>query len=325
MFEISEAGGLATIQDLGRAGWRRYGVPASGPMDAFAFRAANLLAGNAPSAAALEVGAGGVVLRAMQDCVIAVAGAGYSLSVYVWDFPLWGSCFVRGGWTVRLHKSGFPQGTADFGMWVYLAVAGGFDVPPALGSRATYVRGRFGGVEGRPLQAGDVLRSGRPSHPLGDLAARTLPEGARPTYGASPTVGVILGPQAERFERESIETFLSSPYRVSLSSDRMGYRFEGPRLNHRGGADLTSEGMMPGAVQVPADGQPIVMMADCATTGGYAKLASVISADLPLLAQCTPGKDSVRFRQTTVEAAQAKYRALMQKMNNGIVESSQEN
>jgi antagonist of KipI len=314
MFEIVETGGLASIQDSGRAGWRRFGVPASGPMDAFAFQAANLLAGNAPNAAALEIGAGDVVLQAIQDCVIAVAGAGYVLSVYVWDFPLWGSCFVRGGWTVRLRKSGF-------GMWAYLAVAGGFDVPPALGSRATYVRGHFGGVEGRLLQAGDVLHSGRPSRSLSDLAARTFPEEARPGYSESPLVDVILGPQAERFEKKSIETFLSSLFRVSPSSDRMGYRLEGLPLKHIGGADLTSEGMMPGAVQVPADGQPIAMMADCATTGGYPKIASVVSADLPLLAQCTPGKDGVRFRETTVEAAQEKYRALMDKMKDGIVES----
>lgn len=318
MLEVLDVSGLATIQDLGRTGWRRFGVPVSGPMDSFALRAANLLVGNSSGAAAIEIGAGEVELRAVQDCVIAAAGAGYSLSVYVWDFPLWGSCFVRAGWTVRLKKS-------RFGMWAYLAVAGGIEVEPALNSRSTYLRGNFGGLDGRLLQVGDVLQSGEPSRPLTDLPVRSLVEEARPAYSEKPTVEVIPGPQKERFDEDSLQTFLSNAYKVSHSSDRMGYRLEGPRLSHVGGADITSEGMMASAVQVPADGQPIVMMADCATAGGYPKIASIISADLPLLAQCTPGKDSVRFRETTVEAAQEKYRALMEKMKNGVVESSQEN
>ncbi|MBI1793592.1 MAG: biotin-dependent carboxyltransferase [Chloroflexi bacterium] len=321
MFEVLDVSGFATIQDLGRAGWRRFGVPASGPMDSFAFRAANLLAGNSMDAAALEIGAGEIELRALNDCVIAAAGAGYSLSVFTWTFPLWDSCFVRAGWTIRLNKSGFPQRTADFGMWAYLAFAGGLEIESVLGSRSTYLRGHFGGLDGRLLQAGDVLRSGRPARALDELAARTLIEEARPAYNENPMVDVILGPQTERFDEKNIQTFLSSSYKVNHLSDRMGYRLEGPRSNHIGGADLTSEGMMAGAVQVPADGQPIVMMADCATAGGYPKIASVISADLPLLAQCAPGKDSVRFRATTVEAAQEKFRALMEKMKNGIVDS----
>ncbi len=317
MFEVLDVNGLATIQDLGRTGWRRFGVPTSGPMDSFAFRAANRLVGNSPGAAAIEIGTGEIELHATQDCVIAAAGAGYSLSVYVWDFLLWDSCFVRAGWTVRLKKSGF-------GMWGYLSVAGGFDVPEILGSRSTYLRGNFGGLDGRLLQSGDFLQSGKPSRPLMELSARTLIQEARPTYSENPTVDVILDLQENRFDKGSIQTFLSNAYKVSHSSDRMGYRIDGPRLHHIGGADLTSEGMMLGAVQVPADGQPIVMMADCATAGGYPKIASVISADLPLLAQCTPGKDSVRFRETTVEAAQKKYRVLMEKIKDGIVESNED-
>lgn len=314
MFEVLEVSGLATIQDGGRTGWRRFGVPTSGPMDAFAFRAANLLVGNPSDAAALEIGAGEIELHATQDCVIAAAGAGYSLSVFTWTFPLWDSCFVRAGWTVCLRKK-------DFGIWGYLAVAGGFDVPEILGSRSTYLRGNFGGLDGRLLQAGDILRMGKPLHGLNELAARTLSKEARPVYVENPIADVILGPQKDRFDEKSIQIFLSSSYKVSHSSDRMGYRLEGPRLNHIGGADLTSEGMTMGAVQVPADGQPIAMMADCVTAGGYPKIASVVSADLPLLAQCTPGKDSVCFRETTVEAAQEKFRALMEKMKNGIVKS----
>jgi antagonist of KipI len=312
MLEVIEVSGLATVQDGGRMGWRRFGVPSSGPMDGFAFRAANMLAGNDPNTAALEIGSGDIVLRAIYDCVLAVAGAGHDLKVSIWEYSTWSSCLVRSGWTIRLSQSGF-------GMWSYLAIGGGFEVPSVLGSRSTYLRGHFGGFDGRPLRSGDVLRRGMRWPPLIELAGRTLAEDARPAYNRSPTVEVIPGPQIENFGDESMGIFLSNPYKVSLSSDRMGYRFEGPRLALTGGADLTSEGLNAGAVQVPADGQPIVMMADCATAGGYPKIASVISADLPLLAQCTPGRDEVRFRVTTLEAAQEKYRQEMIKLETGIV------
>jgi antagonist of KipI len=314
MLEVIEVSGFATVQDEGRKGLRRFGVPSSGPMDGFAFRAANRLAGNAPCAAALEIGSGDIVLRAMYDCVIAVAGAGHSLTVSIWDFSPWSSCLVRSGWTIRLSQSGS-------GLWSYLALAGGVEVPPVMGSRSTYLRGHFGGLEGRLLQPGDVLRRGRSSPRLLDQPVRTLAEEARPAYSKTPTLEVIPGPQTEYFDQESLNTFLSKPYKVSLSSDRMGYRLEGPRLSLPGGADITSEGQTAGAVQVPANGQPIVMMADCATAGGYPKIASVITADLPLLAQCAPGRDEVRFKVTTVEAAQEKYRRQINKLETGILKA----
>ncbi|GAB4444343.1 MAG: biotin-dependent carboxyltransferase family protein [Anaerolineales bacterium] len=302
--QIIQVNGLATIQDAGRIGWRKFGVPASGAMDWFAFRAANLLAGNAPNAAAIELGGGGMTLRALRDCVIAVAGEGFTLSIYIWDFPLWSSYYVRGGWTIRLDK-------LDSGMWAYLAVSGGVQTPPALDSASTYLRGPFGGLDGRTLQPGDVLRSGIPSRPLTELAARTLPESVRPAYSDSPKLDVILVPQGAYFTDESTATFMSHEYTISPTSDRMGYRLEGPALTHLGKTELLSEGMTMGAIQVPASGQPIVMMADCPTTGGYPKIGAVISADLPLLAQCAPGRSRVCFRRTTVARAQKKYRELM--------------
>jgi len=312
MLEVIEANGLVTVQDLGRRGWRRFGVPLSGPMDAFAFQAANSLVGNPLNTAALEIGAGELELETDQDCVIAAAGVGYTVSVYIWEFQLWDSYFVRAGWRIRLKKNGY-------GMWAYLAVAGGFDTVPVLNSHSTFLRSRLGGLDGQSLQGGDQLKIGTTKLALADLAARRLVADARPAYTQSPLVDVILGPQAGRFTDESLETFLSSPYRVSTTSDRMGYRMEGTRLEHHGNVDMISEGMDVGSVQIPPDGQPIVMMADCATTGGYPKVASVIHADLPLLAQCTPGADSVRFRETTVEAAQDKYRTVMEKMKDGVV------
>ncbi len=314
MLEVLEAGGLATLQDAGRAGWRRFGVPLAGPMDRFAFEAANLLAGNPLDAAMLEVGGGDLTLQARQDCVLAVTGAGYRLSVNEWDFPLWGSFFVRGGWQVHLSKGGF-------GMWAYVAAAGGFEAPTLLGSRATYLRGRFGGMDGRAIQPGDMLRSAKPPHSLMESAGRTISQTRRPPYGPAPTVDVIPGPQSEWFSGQDLSRFFSSTYHVSASSDRMGYRLEGPALHGNSQPELTSEGIAIGSIQVPADGQPIAMMADCATTGGYPKIACVTSASLPLLAQCTPGRDEVRFREVSVEAAQAAFRSMTERLRQGMIEA----
>jgi len=312
MLELQEASGLITVQDLGRTGWRRFGVPSSGPMDRFAFEAANLLAGNSPTPAALEIGAGEVVLLAKEDCVVALAGSGYALQVNVWEFALWGSYFIRAGWTIHLRQSGF-------GMWAYLAMAGGIQSPVVLGSRSTYLRGHFGGHAGRALRAGDVLRGDPAARVLMESAGQTLAPEARPAYREEPVLEVVPGPQISEFATETLRTLFSNPYSVTSASDRMGYRLEGPPLKHDGKADLPSEGIAMGSIQVPPDGAPIVMMADCATTGGYPKVASVISADLPLLAQCTPGKDRVRFRLTALEAAQERYWDLQRRLLAGIV------
>jgi antagonist of KipI len=311
--EILAGNALVTIQDSGRFGWRKFGVPTSGPLDWFAFRAANLLAGNPPTSAALEIGLGDITLRALHDCVIAVAGVGHGLSVYIWDFPLWSSYYVRAGWTIRLTQQ-------DSGMWTYLALAGALQTQPILDSVSTTLRARFGGFDGRPLQTGAVLKSGSPSRPLLDLAARTLPSTARPHYSDTPVIDVILGPQDKHLTTESITKFISQEYTVSPTSDRMGYRLTGAPLTHRNPAELISEGMTPGAIQVPASGQPIVMLADSPTTGGYPKLGAIATADLPLFAQCVPGKSRLRFQETTVEAAQSKYHKLMSRLD-GIVEA----
>ena len=300
--EVIEANGLVTVQDAGRKGWRQVGVPGSGPMDSFALQAANVLAGNPIKSAAIEIGLGDVTFQAIQNCVIAITGTGYQLSIYIWEFPLWGSFFVRAGWKIRLNKT-------DHGMWAYLAVPGGVQTPSILGSQSTYLRGAFGGLEGRQLQAGDRITAA--SHFSYELAGRTLPEENRPKYQENPILGVIMGPQWDYFTKESIETFLSSEYSISLTSDRMGYRLDGPPLTQRGNKELISEGMTSGAIQVPSDGLPIVMMADGPSTGGYPKIGAVASADLPLIAQCVPGKSRIRFRQTTVTKAQNKFRSLM--------------
>lgn len=312
--EVLEISGLATIQDSGRVGWRRFGVPVSGPMDFFAFRAANALAGNPGEYAVLEVGLGDVVFQAREDCVVAVTGMGYKLSIYIWEFPLWTSFFVRAGWNIHLSKT-------DHGMWAYLAVTGGIQTQPVLGSRSTYLGGRLGGLDGRPLQAGDILRRGDLPDLSYELAARTFLETARPQYQENPVIDVILGPQTHYFSDESLALFLSSPYSISLTSDRMGYRLEGPTLSHGIRTELVSEGMTFGAIQVPAGGQPIVMMADCPTTGGYPKIGAVASADLPVLAQCLPKKSRIRFQETTATQARDKYRQLMKNLQSSIVDA----
>lgn len=309
--EVLEVNGLVTIQDAGRRGWRQFGVPSSGPMDVFALYAANVLVGNPTGTAAIEMGLGDATLRAMQDCVIAVTGLGYQLSVYIWEFPLWGSFFVRAGWKIHLNKT-------NDGMWSYLAVQGGIQTEPVLGSRSTYLRGTLGGFNGRPLQAGDIIKTGDLTRPSSELAARTLPEKARPAYISNPTLDVILGPQTNWFSAESLDTFLSSEYSITLTSDRMGYRLEGPALKQLGEAELISEGLTLGAIQVPSHGEPMVMMADGPTTGGYPKIGTVASADLLLLAQSVPVKSRIRFQETTVEKAQEKYRALIKGLDRVI-------
>jgi antagonist of KipI len=312
--EVMDISGLATIQDSGRTGWRRFGVPTSGPMDSFAFRAANALAGNDPTSAVVEIGLGDITFRALRDCVISVAGVGYALSIYIWDFPLWSSYYVRSGWTIRLNK-------LDTGMWAYLSIAGGVQAQPILGSRSTYLRGHFGGFNGTQVQIGNILRSETPPPSLNELAARSLRPEALPAYSDNPMVDVIMGPQEKYFTNESMATFMTREYSVSVISDRMGYRLEGAKLTHRSKAELISEGMTMGAIQVPLSGQPIVMMADSPTTGGYPKIATIVSADLPLLAQCVPNKSRIRFRATSVAQAQKKYRALINGLHGNIVES----
>ena len=299
MLEVIDVSGLVTFQDSGRHGFASYGVPNSGPMDWFAYQAANSLVGNSANATVIEIGLGEAVFRAKRNCVLVVTGAGYEVLNYVWTFPLWTSFFVRAGWYVNIKKK-------SGGNWAYLAAAGGFEVEPVLNSSSTYLRGRLGDS----IHAGDILQTGKPSSELLKLAARNFPVEKYMAYTQSPVVEVIAGPQKDRFTEEGWQTFLNSEYTLSTSFDRMGYRLEGNSIAHSAGADLISEGMTMGSIQVPANGQPIVMMADSPTTGGYPKIANVVKASLPLLAQCESGVSKIRFKETTVENTQEKYRKL---------------
>jgi antagonist of KipI len=329
MLEITDLSGIATLQDLGRRGWNKFGVPVSGPMDWFAHRAANSLLDNPPNSAAIELGLGEITLHALRNTVIAVTGAGFEVENYIWTFPLWTSFYVRAGWTVRIKK-------ISGGNWAYLAIAGGFDSPVIMNSRSTYLRGGMG----LALKTGDILHSGKPAKELLTLAARDFPAVPRDLsrapdeqdkscstvpmrYSQSPTIEVIPAPQADWFTADGIRTFYESEYTLSPSFDRMGYRLQmlpsssllpspspAKGIEKNITKELISEGLTMGSIQIPADGQPIVMMADAPTTGGYPKIANVIHVDLPLLAQCETGVSKIRFRETTVGEAQEKYKFL---------------
>ncbi len=297
---VLEGGFLTTVQDGGRRGWARYGVPPSGPLDWLALQIANLLVGNAAGAAGLEVTLTGPLLRASHACLMAVCGAEFELWAGDVPVPMWHAVFVRPGQEFRF-------GSRRSGARAYLAVAGGIALDPFLGSCATYLPGRLGGLDGRALRSGDCLPIGPTDGDISMRAGRAWPRAARPGYVANPTLRVVMGPQADHFTPEAIQTFLSSPYQVLAASDRMGYRLKGAALTHCGKGEIVSDGVMMGSVQVPPDGQPIVMMADHQTTGGYPKLATVIRADWPQLAQCLPG-DWVRFSAVSIAAAQAAWR-----------------
>ena len=285
VFEVLQPGVLSTIQDLGRTGWQRYGVGMAGAMDRFALQVGNLLVCNARGEAALEVGLGGLRLRCLEDWIVAISGADLGAAL-----PRWKSVRVRKGEEI------FFKGAVR-GAWAYLTVAGGLAAETILGSKSTCLRG----LGGRTLAKGDLLHAGPPRPSARD--GRGLVHSEIPDYPENVAVRVVLGPQQEMFHDESVKDFLSASFQVTPQSNRMGYRLAGPVLRHRNSADVLSEAVATGSIQVPADGQPIVLMADRQTTGGYAKIATVISADLPAMAQARIGS-RVSFHSIGVDEAQ---------------------
>jgi biotin-dependent carboxylase-like uncharacterized protein len=291
---VVDPGLLTTVQDLGRHGWQRVGIPPSGPMDRVACILANRLVGNPDGAAVLECTIKGPRLEVRADVLVAVTGAEMGFSVNGRDAPAWTAVRARPGDVLAFRM-------ASAGCRAYLAVAGGIDVPPALGSRATYLRGRLGGLAGRALQKGDGLPVG-PAPADGAREDRVVPPARRPAYPAEVECRVILGPQADRFTPEGIAAFLGAPYEVTPQADRMGYRLKGPPIAHARGHDIVSDGIPLGGIQVPGEAQPIVLLVDRQTTGGYTKIATVIGVDIARIGQTRPGQ-RVRFRR--VELAEA--------------------
>jgi antagonist of KipI len=291
--EVIDGGFFTTVQDLGRYGYQRYGVPVSGAMDLFALRAANLLVGNPRSAAALEMTLAGPRLRFLTDAVIAVAGADMEPQLDDQPVPMWRPVAAPEGAVLTV-------GATRGGLRAYLAVAGGIDVPVVLGSRSTFPRAGLGGFQGRAIRSGDVLATCGDSLPR--VEGRGFPKDQIPTHAQQCTIRVILGPQDDAFTAEGISTFFSATYVVTPKSDRIGCRLDGPPVLHKESADIISDGVPFGAVQIAGDGLPMILLADRGTTGGYAKLATVISADLPRLAQALPG-DRVAFRAVSLHDA----------------------
>jgi antagonist of KipI len=299
VIEVLDGGMLTTVQDAGRFGFQRYGVPVSGAMDLFALRAANRLAGNDDEAAGLEMTLLGPRLRFLAPASIALAGADLDAALDGRRVARWKTVKVAAGATLAF---GGPRD----GIRGYLAVSGGIDVPIVLGSRSTYTRSKLGGFDGRALKAGDVLQTPFPS-PVIEGVIRRVPLDRLPTHGHEHRLRVILGPQNDRFTSQGVLTFFCSTYTVTPQSDRMGYRFSGPKIEHAAGPDIVSDGTPLGAVQVAGDGLPIVLMADRGTAGGYTKIATVISVDVWRLSQAAPG-DTVRFEAVTIEEAIAARR-----------------
>jgi KipI family sensor histidine kinase inhibitor len=290
---VREPGFLTSIQDCGRSGRRRLGVSAAGALDAPAHAAANRAVGNDAQAAALECTASGPQLEFLAPIRFAVTGADLGAvleraDLGPWPVPLGSGVLARPGNVLRFagRRSGCRA---------YIALQGGIDVPAVLGARATDLQSGFGGLLGRALRAGDrlgVATANAPGSPVESVAGR---------HATCVTLRVVLGPQADHFAGSSVARFLAGSFHLGASSDRVGCRLEGEPMRHQGPAEILSDGMLPGSIQVPPDGQPIVMLHDGPTTGGYPKVATVITADLPLLAQLVPGEGEVRFEAVPLQ------------------------
>ena len=328
MIEVLDGGMQTTIQDGGRPGYLSRGIPPAGAQDFYSLALANLLVGNeltppplsrmSPGAAGLEMLMKGVKLRFREDAVIALAGAEMGAKVDGADVPRFQPIAVKGGSELHL-------GIARAGARGYLAVAGGIDVPPVLGSRATYVRGTQGGLEGRALRKGDLLKLLPASADLEALASRRVPAGL-PTAPDEPRIiRVVLGPQDFMFTETGVRTFLTAEWKLSPVSDRMGMRLIGPPLQLHprpsylardagsGPADIVDDVIPVGGIQVPGGIEPIVMGVENPTAGGYAKIATVISADLGKMGQLKPG-EILTFRAVSAAEGLGAIRSLWKQL-----------
>lgn len=287
---IRRPGMMMTVQDCGRRGLLRYGVSGSGAIDHEAMRVANALVGNGADQAVLEFAQFGGSLTLDEDRLIAACGDLRDLRIDGVKITPWQSHWLRAGQELNL-------GAMRDTVWGYLAISGGIDTPAVLGARATHLRSGLGGLEGRCLRAGDSLAL---AAACGPGVRRRL---SRPWRGRNGPVHVILGPQQENFAPEVISRFLQSWFQVGQKRDRMAMLLEGPRLPAAGGHDIVSDGTLAGSIQIPASGQPTVLLADRQTTGGYPKIATIASVDLIRLAQLPQGRD-LCFRPIDPERAE---------------------
>ena len=296
LFQVIKPGLLTTIQDMGRTGYQKYGVVVSGAMDGYSMQIANILVENQKDEAVLEITLMGPTLKVLEDTVIAICGGNLSPTVNGEKVPMWKSFLVEKEQVIEF-------GQPIEGSRAYLSVAGGFDIPLVMGSKSTFLKAEIGGLSGRAIEQDDILYGTVGSH---STVGRSLHFDEIPQYKREINLRVCLGPHLQAFPDSSIKTFLSSKYEITPQSDRMGYRLKGPKLEHQTSADIISEAIPLGGIQVPANGEPIILMADRQTTGGYTRIATVISCDISLLAQALPGC-YIHFIDVSVEESQQVY------------------
>ncbi|WP_238941821.1 biotin-dependent carboxyltransferase family protein [Bacillus sp. REN10] len=308
---ITRPGFFTTVQDRGRTGSRQYGVVVSGAMDDLSLRLGNWLVGNECGAGALEMTMTGASVQFDDPVFVAFTGAEATIECQGKPVPMWRPVYIPAG--NEVHVKRFIEGSR-----VYLSIAGGIDVTKVLGSRSTYARGQFGGFEGRALKKGDSLPIGLPNETV-QAVLQTIPTACArvlaTNWGISSSVYQCLknthfrcieGSEYACFTAASQQDFWRTPYKMMPESDRMGFRFEGARLDMSQSKEMISEAVAIGTVQVPSSGQPIILMADRQTTGGYPKIANVTTVDISSLAQKTPGAE-VYFEHVTLEEAQQLY------------------
>lgn len=292
---VLNPGLLTTVQDQGRIGYQQFGVSVSGVMDPRSAALANILAGNDQGEAVLECTMMGPQLQFDKATVIAITGGDLGPTLDGKPVPGYQAVAVKAG---QVLKFAGPKA----GCRAFIAFAGGLDIPVTMGSRSTYMKAKIGGFNGRKLEKGDVIGFRAPVETLKRMEDRTL----RPEFAPKPvyTLRVVLGPQDDYFTDAGIATFLKETYTVTPEFDRMGCRLDGPVIAHKEGGDIISDGIAFGAIQVPSAGTPIIMLGDRQTTGGYTKIAAVITADFRILAQLKAG-DKVQFVKVPVEYAQS--------------------
>lgn len=302
--KVLHPGLLTTIQDIGRFGSQKYGVIASGAMDTYSLRIGNLLVGNKENEAGLEITLFGTTLEFEKDAYISITGGDLQATIDGVKAPLW--CPI----SIKKHSILKFQ-SAIKGSRAYVTFAGGIQVPEVMGSKSTYLRANIGGLEGRALRKGDILSIAGLSSDTSELIKQTELDFSKWSvnynelmeFNKHQEIRVIRGTEFDRFKPESQTTFFQEPFTLTVQSDRMGYRLEGPPISIMDNFELLSEGVTFGTVQIPSSGQPIILMADRQTTGGYPKIAQVITADLPTLAQLQP-TSTIQFKEVTLEEAE---------------------
>lgn len=308
---VLNPGLLTTVQDLGRIGYQQFGVSVSGAMDPRSTAIANLLVGNPDGEAVLECTMMGPHLQFNKDNCIAITGGDLGATLDGQPVETYRAVKVAAG---QVLKFTMPKK----GCRAFIAFAGGLDIPEVMGSRSTYMKAKIGGLNGRKLEKGDEIGFRAPKTELKNMNFRSMASEfvPRPEY----TIRVVLGPQDDYFTEAGIQTFLSQVYTVTPEFDRMGCRLEGEVIAHKDGGDIISDGIAFGAIQVPSAGKPIIMLGDRQTTGGYTKIANVISVDFRILAQLKAG-DKVRFEKVSIKAAQdalLTQRAALQTIRNAL-------